>query len=267
MTEFLTTPGGDRVAFDVRGEGPALIFIAGAGPTGRDPVTVQTAELAAAAGITTLVYDRLGRGESKLGGLATLDRELDAIAALIQRVGGAAALCGHSSGCTIALAAVTRGLTVTALALWEAPLQGESQQAGPWAAEVSRRLDAGDNQGALEHYMKDMPPEWLEGARRSPAWQAMVDAAPTQRADADSLAWAESAPLADLLGGLTVPVMVLVGEETMPLMIDASQKIADAVPGAAQRRIPGADHTWEPAPMAAALVELVQGTESKPGAA
>ena len=67
MTEFLTTPAGDRVAFDVRGEGPALIFIAGAGPVGREPETVQTAELASAAGLTTLVYDRLGRGESEVG--------------------------------------------------------------------------------------------------------------------------------------------------------------------------------------------------------
>ncbi|MGC5170305.1 alpha/beta fold hydrolase [Micromonospora sp. DT81.3] len=267
MTEFLTTPGGDRVAFDVRGEGPALIFIAGAGPVGREPETAQTAELAAAAGLTTLVYDRLGRGESELGGPATLDREVDAIGALIERVGGRAALCGHSSGCTIALAAATRGLPVTALALWEAPIEGESKEAAPWAAEFGRRVDAGDNVGALEYYMKDMPPEWLEGARQAPFWPAMVAAAPTNRVDADSLAWAESAPLSELLGGLDVPVMAIVGEETMPLMIDASQAIVDAVPGAAQRRIPGANHTWEPAPMAAVLVELVQGAESRAGAA
>jgi hypothetical protein len=46
-------------------------------------------------------------------------------------------------------------------------------------------------------------------------------------------------------------------------MVDAAQTIVDAVPGAAQRRIPGANHTWEPAPMAAALVELVQGADER----
>jgi len=264
MTEFLTTPAGDRVAFDVRGEGPALIFVAGAGPVGREPETVQTAELASAAGITTLVYDRLGRGESEAAGTPTLDRELGALAALIDRVGGSASLCGHSSGCTIALAAATRGLPVTALALWEAPIEGESKDAGPWADEIARRLDAGDNAGALEYYMKDMPPEWLEGAKKAPFWPAMVAAAPSNRVDAESLAWAESAPLRDLLGGLDIPVMTIVGAETMPLMTAASQAIADAVPGAAQRSIPGANHSWEPAPMAAALVELVQGADERP---
>jgi hypothetical protein len=32
MTEFTTTTTGDQVAYDRRGAGPALIFVAGAGP-------------------------------------------------------------------------------------------------------------------------------------------------------------------------------------------------------------------------------------------
>jgi hypothetical protein len=80
MTEFTTTATGDRVAYDLRGAGPALIFVAGAGPfRAIDPWTTETAERAAQQGITTLVFDRLGRGESPAEGRLDLDRELDAI--------------------------------------------------------------------------------------------------------------------------------------------------------------------------------------------
>lgn len=48
MTITLTTPRGDRVAFDRYGDGPALVFIAGAGPyRAGDPITTETAERAA----------------------------------------------------------------------------------------------------------------------------------------------------------------------------------------------------------------------------
>ena len=99
MTEFITSATGDRIAYDLRGTGPALIFVAGAGPfRAIDPWTTETAERAARQGITTLVFDRLGRGESPADGRLDLDRELDAIRALLDVVGGSAALCGHSSG-------------------------------------------------------------------------------------------------------------------------------------------------------------------------
>jgi hypothetical protein len=32
MTDFLTGSHGDRVAYDLRGSAPALVFVAGAGP-------------------------------------------------------------------------------------------------------------------------------------------------------------------------------------------------------------------------------------------
>ena len=81
-----------------------------------------------------------------------------------------------------------------------------------WAAEVNRRIDAGDLDGALTEYMRDMPPEILEVVRSIPA---MVDQAGSLRPDADSLAWAESAPHAELFGGLRIPVLAMVGERDL----------------------------------------------------
>lgn len=65
MSSYLKTAANDRIAFDRRGDGPAVIFVAGAGPWREiDSGTTQTAELLAEMGHTTAVYDRVGRGES-----------------------------------------------------------------------------------------------------------------------------------------------------------------------------------------------------------
>ncbi|MGW4928348.1 alpha/beta fold hydrolase [Agromyces sp. NPDC004153] len=258
MSEYVTTTFGDRVAYDRRGSGPALVFVAGAGPyRAIDPWTTETAELMAETGVQTVVYDRLGRGESMAEGRIDLDRDLAALAALIEVVGGSAVLCGHSSGCSISLMAAVRGLPVTGLVLWEPPFGAVDGGAREWADEVERRIDSGDLEGALEHYMKDMPPEWLEGARQSPDYPLYVSQVVSYRADGASLAWVESAPLAELLGDLRMPVEVLLGEETFPELFDAAEAIVAAVPGARWRQVPGADHSWEPGAMARELTEFV----------
>ncbi|PPF80276.1 alpha/beta hydrolase [Subtercola sp. Z020] len=313
MTEFVTTQYGDRVAFDryegagdpaarhepadtqngasdtaagpaterapgdnAVGRAPVVVFVRGVGPTRAfDGDTRQTAEALAAAGVTAIVYDRVGRGESAVpegdgdgnadgeggdapSGPITLQRELAAIDALITTAGGGAVLCGHSSGCTIALAAASAGLPVTGLVLWEAPLGGITGGTQAWADEIARRVASGDREGALVHYMKDMPPEWLDGARRSPMFAGMVAQVGSQVPDAESLAWADSAPLPELVGGLAIPVEAVYGEQTQPIMVTAAQAIAAAIPGATAKRMPGANHSWQPAAMAAALAALAR---------
>lgn len=257
MTSTLTTPRGDRVAYDRYGEGPALIFIAGAGPfRAGDPVTTETAVRAAERGVTTIVFDRLGRGESEAEGVLDLDRELEAIEALIETAGGAAVLCGHSSGCSIALAAAVRGLPVAGLALWEAPIAGDPERATEWTDGFLALLDAGRLEEALEWYMRDMPPEWLAGAKQSPGYPRMIAGVVTQRADAESLGWAASAPHAELFSTVGVPVVTMHGEQTFDEMIASSADISESIDGAVTKIMPGAHHSWEPEPMAEELARF-----------
>ncbi|MDQ6896719.1 MAG: alpha/beta hydrolase [Actinomycetota bacterium] len=263
MTEFLSTTRGDAVAYDLRGAGPAVIFVAGAGPhRATDPITTPTAVAAAERGLTTVVYDRLGRGESPAAGRIDLDRELAAIAALIERAGGGAVLCGHSSGCWISLAAAAAGLPVSGLVLWEAPGSESGGSNARWIAEVERRMDAGDLEGALRHYMKDMPPEWFEGARHSPDFADTLSLVPSFRADGEAMVWQQSAPLPELLRGVRVPLEAVVGEQTFPEMPDVARALADAVPGGVHRVLPGADHSWQPEPMAAELSRFVRNAKA-----
>ena len=261
MSSVVTTQSNDRVAFDRRGEGPAILFVAGAGPwRAIDQGTTQTAELLADRGFTTIVYDRLGRGESPADGPFTLDRELAAINALISEAGGRAVLCGHSSGCSLALLAASRGLPVAGLALWEAPLAPPPSGADEFANQLRTLIAAGDLEGALSFYMHDMPPEILEAVKAIPA---MIDQAASLQPDADSLAWAESAPLSELLSDLRMPVLAMVGTSSYDeVMVPAAEMIAAAIPSAEWKRVPGAQHEWEPVAMADELADFTTRARS-----
>jgi len=259
-TTTATTARGDRVTYDLRGEGPAVVFVAGAGPyRAVDPVTTRTAELLARAGVTTLVFDRLGRGDSPATGRLDLDRELDAVAAVLDAAGGSAVLCGHSSGCAISLRAAERGLPVAGLALWEAPLETGADETTAWAAEIERRIDDGDLEGATEHFMKDMPPEWLAGAKASPAWPAIAASVVSQRADAQALAWATRALEDGALAAIDVPLLAATGTRTFPGMPEAAARLAALVPRGTAETVEGADHSWDPEAMADRLARFVLG--------
>ncbi|SDS06814.1 alpha/beta fold hydrolase [Agrococcus carbonis] len=261
-TRFAQTSAGDRIAFELHGEPsarPGAVFVAGAGPfRAIDPTTTETARLAAEQGVQALVYDRLGRGDSPAEGDLTLERELAAMAAAIDAVGGAAVLVGHSSGCAIALAAADAGLPVTGLVLWEAPIGQFDGGAAGFERDFLRHLDAGDLEAAQREYMRDMPPEFLEQATRDPAWPHIVLGSRTYRADARALAWAEELPLAERLAAITVPVVVAVGEHTFPGMTETAEALQAAIPTAGFRVLPGAMHDWEPGPMADAIAAVAR---------
>jgi len=260
MSEHVTTSRGDRVAFDHHGpEGaPAVLFIAGAGPQrSTDRVTTATAELLAATGIQSTVHDRLGRGESAVDGPIDLARELEAIRALVARVGGRAVLVGHSSGCSIALAAADAGVPASALALWEAPLTEGAEATADWWGRCAALIADGELERALETYMEDMPPEWLEGARHSPGFPAMVAQVVSYVPDGESMVWATARPFAEAFASIAVPVVAAVGTETFPGMPETAAAIAEAT-GGTSIEVEGRWHSWEPAAMAAVLADLAR---------
>jgi len=243
----LETALGDTVTYDRYGSGPAIAFIAGAGPyRAIDEETTATAQALAEHGFTTLVHDRVGRGESPADGDITLERELAAIAGVVAAAGGSAVLVGHSSGCSLALAAAAHGVQVDGLILWEAPLAEVSGLASvrSWVDDVVARLDAGDLAGACAEYMRDMPAEFREGLRDLPFYDRFVAQAAAYRADGESLVWAAQAPLGQLLGR-DVPVLALVGTQTFPGMPEAAARIAREVPGAVSEELAGAWHSWD----------------------
>jgi pimeloyl-ACP methyl ester carboxylesterase len=259
VTEYATSADGTRIAFDRYGSGPPVIFVAAAMQfRAFSPQTGDLAAALAAKGFTVVVYDRRGRGESESRGPFTLAAELEDLRALIDAAGGRAALVGNSSGGAIALAAAAAGVPVTAVALWEVPLGTEvGSEGAEFLAGLRQRVEAGDKVGTIEFYMHDMPPEWLERARQSPAWPVMTAISATLIPDAEALAWTQSAPHRELFSSIGVPVLAMHGTESLPIFPPAAKAIAAAVPEGRVTIIAGRDHGWDRAEMAQALADFL----------
>ncbi len=257
MTEFVASADGTRIAYDVVGSGPAVILVGGANQfRAFDTGSTEVARLLAESGFTAVTYDRRGRGESGDTLLYEVDREVDDIEALVRAVGGNAALYGSSSGAVLSLWAAARLPGVTKLILWEPPLDLESDGSANLSG-LQDRLAAGDREATVAFFMRDMPPQWLDGARNSPAWPTLLSVAHTLAYDAAVLERAERGDLAEHGKQVTIPVIVLIGEETQPIFPPAADAIVAAVPNATHRRIDARHHSYEPAVMAREISDFL----------
>ena len=259
MTEYATSADGTRIAFDRYGSGPAVIFVAAAMQfRAFAPQTAELAKSLADRGFTVAVYDRRGRGESVGPGPFTLAADLADLRSVIDVVGGRASLVGNSSGGALALAAASAGLPVTAVALWEVPLGAElGSEGAEFLAGLRERVDAGDEAGTIEFYMQDMPPEWLERARQSPAWPVMTAISATLLPDAEALAWTQTAPHAELFSSIKAPVLAMYGTEALPLFPPAAEAVAAAVPDGRVATVAGREHSWDIQEMTKALADFL----------
>ncbi len=256
MTDYVKTQDGVRIAYDRRGDGPPVVLIGGAGQfRAVDPATRELTDLLGERGFTAVHHDRPGRGDSEGSPPFTLAGEVAAIRALIAEHGGTATLYGSSSGAAIALAAAAEIPGVERLVLWEAPLGPDGGTDGAeFLAGVRETVAGGDPERILGHYMQDMPPEWFRDMRRGEQWPLFARMAPTVEADAEALAWTQSRPRRELWRGITAPTVVLVGRTAFPFFHDAADSIVASLPDARRATVEGADHGWEPAAMADALV-------------
>ncbi len=257
MTEFVISADGTRIAYDTVGSGPAVILVGGANQfRAFDTGSTEVARLLAESGFTAVTYDRRGRGESGDTLPYVVDREVDDIEALSRVVGGNTALYGSSSGAVLCLWAAARLPGITKLILWEPPLDLESDGSENLSG-LQTRLAAGDREATVAFFMRDMPPQWLDGARNSPAWPTLLSVAHTLAYDAAVLARAEQGDLAEHWTQVTIPVIVLIGEETQPIFPPAADAIVAALPNATQRRIDARHHSYEPAVIAREISDFL----------
>ena len=257
MTDFVTSADGTLIAYETVGSGPVVILIAGASSfRAFDSTTTEMAHQLSEHGLTVLTYDRRGRGESGDTAPGGLDREIEDIAALIDAVGGTASLYGSSSGGALALWAAQKVGMVPKLALWEVPLSPDSTGT-EYLDGLRERVERGDSEAAVEFFMRDMPPEWLEGVRNSDAWPVMQKLAPTLVYDAEALARAQDrTPWREHWSNVSMPTLVMVGERTLPIFPPAAAALVRALPNARQLTIAAQNHGWQPGVMASVLGEF-----------
>ncbi len=245
-TGFQTTTSADgtTLAYEIRGDGPPLVYVAGAichrtfGP-------IRSGAKVLSGAFRVLTYDRRGRGDSGSGGPWSLDREVEDISALIDELGGSALLYGHSSGAVLALHAAHRlGDRVQRVVLYDASWVVDDAEAATYAglrAEVDVLLARGRHGRALLRFLIGigMPRVFAALLPVMPGWRRLRALAPTLRYDMDLTA---QPPPLQVAAEIAVPVHVVVGERSPAELHRVASAVATAIPGATREVLPGQDH-------------------------
>ena len=130
-----------------------------------------------------VTYDRRGRGESGDTPPYAPEREAEDLRAVIDAVGGAAVVLGHSSGAVLSLFAAAKGVPMTHLFLSEPPLRfGQNEPPADLANRLQTLVDQGENEEAVLLFLREdvgMPEPAIEQLRASPAFAGFVPLAQT----------------------------------------------------------------------------------------
>ncbi|MDO7882407.1 alpha/beta fold hydrolase [Salinibacterium soli] len=260
MTEFTTSADGTRIAYSVTGSGPALVLVDGA-MCYREFGPCKSLAETLADRYTVYYYDRRGRGESGNTLPYSPEREFEDLAAVIDAAGGDAFVLGFSSGGGLVLRAAAHGVPMRKLASYEAPFIGEVRVKGQPVdaiAELNKRLDAGRPDKAVDFFMVDMVggPAFMPLMMRlmRPVFAQLKAVAFTLPYDTEIMTGFR-VPV-DELSRIRVPALVMVGGKAKPNMVAAAQGVADAVPGATHRLLPGQTHQVKDEAIAPELVEF-----------
>jgi pimeloyl-ACP methyl ester carboxylesterase len=242
---------GTKIAYDVTGQGPALILVAGAFSYRKFPGQVKLAGLLSKH-YKVYNYDRRGRGDSGDAPSYAVEREIEDLRAMVDEAGGSAYVWGLSSGAVLALEAAAQGVPITKLALHEPPFIVDLADPRPPADFVQRvtELIAADRRAeAIKYFMtKGMgAPSFVVGMMRimPGVWAKLMAVAHTLPYDA--------ALMADYMSGralpaarwssVAMPTLVLEGTESPASLRHAAAALANALPAARLSSKRGLGHT------------------------
>lgn len=258
----VTSKDGTKIAYSKEGKGPALILVDGAlcyrasGPS--QPLAAMLKEQ-----YTVYSYDRRGRGESGNALPYAVEREIEDIEALLKVAGGKAYVYGISSGAALALAAATKLSGIQKLALYEAPfIVDNSHPVRP--ADLTQTMDgliAANKRGdALKLFMKTvgMPGIMINLMRFMPVWKTLTAIAHTLPYDFRILGDTGSGkPLPrERWQAATMPTLVMDGGKSPTYMRNGMKALADVLPNADYRTLPGQTHMLKPEALVPSLQEF-----------
>ncbi|MFG2552640.1 alpha/beta fold hydrolase [Streptomyces sp. NPDC048581] len=260
MDKKTISADGTSIAYQITGEGPVVILVSGAMSTGG---TVAPLAVPLSDRFRVVAYDRRGRGESGDTAPYTVEREVEDLAALIEAVGGEAALCGVSSGGALVLDAAASGLPVRQVAVYEVPfadfLEGGAAQQAEYTANLAEALAQGRRGDAVELFLRltGMAEQTIQGARQSPMWAGMEAIAPSLAYD--NAVMGDGLVPRERLASITAPLLAVAGGASPSWMREATRTIAETVPEGTYRSLEGQTHMVEPNILGPVLAEFFEG--------
>jgi pimeloyl-ACP methyl ester carboxylesterase len=252
---------GTQIAYEQRGDGPALLVVGGALTTRTSGSCPALIDLLAPK-LSLYGYDRRGRGDSGDTLPYTIAREIEDIEALIDEAGGVASLYGHSSGGCLALEAAAALVTkVSKVALYEAPYNDDpaAQQAwGEYIEGLTHALEDDRRGDAVALFMRYVgtPAEQVDGMRRSSFWPDLEAIAPTLAYDHTAIVGRTGAVPVERLAAVLTPTLVMCGSSSFPFMRTTAQTIVDALPNSELLVLDGQSHDVQPQALAPVLTEF-----------
>ncbi|MFJ3289294.1 alpha/beta fold hydrolase [Streptomyces sp. NPDC086669] len=257
MDKKTISADGTSLAYASRGEGPPMILVSGAMSTGD---TMAPLAEALADRCTAVVYDRRGRGGSGDTQPYAVEREVEDLAALIDAVGGEAALYGVSSGGALALRAAASGLPVPRIAVYEVPFavyEGGAEERAEYTERLTSALAEDWRGDAVELFLRltGLGEGIIQGARQSPMWPGMESIAPSLAYD-DAVMGDGLVPEARL-ASITAPLLSLAGGASPDWMREAARIVADTAPQGTYRVLERQSHMVEPEVLAPVLAEFL----------
>jgi pimeloyl-ACP methyl ester carboxylesterase len=252
---------GTTVAFDMLGDGPAVILVDGAMTTRSSGSKTELANLLAQH-FTVYRYDRRGRGDSGDTKPYAVQREIEDINALIDEAGGSAFLYGHSSGGCLALdATVALSDKVKKLAMYEAPYNDDPEAQKAWAEylkNLTEALAANRRGDAIALFMAlvGIPADQIEGMRHAPFWAGMEAVAPTLAYDHPGIMGQDGTIPIERVARVHVPTLVMTGGKGAPFMLETAKTLSKAIPNVRLKTLDGQTHDVHPDALAPVLVEF-----------
>jgi pimeloyl-ACP methyl ester carboxylesterase len=255
--QTVTSKDGTSIAFELTGQGPALVLVGGAFMT-RQAFAPLAAALASEFSVVS--YDRRGRGDSTITEPYAVDRELEDLAAVLDAVGGSY-VHGMSSVAALALLAAGSGLPIQRVSGMEPPyrIEGFEPVHGSYGPTLARLVEAGRLDDAVAHFMVNgvgQPQTAVDQMKADPFWPQLVALAPTLVHDNAVMAGYR---LPSWLAQITVPALVLSSTGSFEWLQASAAATAAAIPAGRHLSRDGGFHDLPPATLAAALTEFFKG--------
>jgi pimeloyl-ACP methyl ester carboxylesterase len=267
---------GTSIAFTRAGQGPPLILVDGAlCSRSFGPMPKLAAQLTPH--FTVYTYDRRGRGASGDTPPYAADREVDdleALTALASTGEGAAEgagagagetvfVHGTSSGAALALEAAKRISAIGKLAVYEPPfiVDGTRTPIPDDYLDKLNQLVAGGRAGdAVKMFMRFVgtPAIFTAVMPFTPVWPKLKAVAPTLPYDITIVQDHQrgTAFTAEEWAAVKIPTLVAAGGKSPAWMTNATRALADALPDARYRTLPGQNHMVKPQAIAPVLTEF-----------
>jgi pimeloyl-ACP methyl ester carboxylesterase len=250
---------GTSIAYEQIGTGPSLVLVDGAlchrtfGPSAK-----LARELAPR--FTVYVYDRRGRGVSGDGNPYAVEREVEDLAAVIERAGGSAFVYGCSTGAHLALDAASRLSQIERLAVYEPPIVVDPSGnvlPADFLERLEQHLSVGRRSAAVKQFLTHVgtPRPAIAVMRRLPVWSKLTAVAHTLPYDIALLGDTNSGRSlsTDRWSTIAAPTLVMHGGKSPHWMAAGVTALAAALGGVEHRVLERQTHMVKPGALAPAL--------------